>query len=121
LPASAQSTASASLGNLSIQLIDLAPGDGINPSLTFTGNTSAFASATIYLDPAFTNVAVDDSLFGIDNITVHAGNASGDADAFASALSVSAGSAIRAFRWRKAPAISSCRRTPAPFSPSRPT
>jgi hypothetical protein len=91
LPASAQSTASASLGNLSIQLIDLAPGDGINPSLTFTGNTSAFASATIYLDPAFTNVAVDDTLFGIDNLAVHASNASGDADAFASAFSVSAG------------------------------
>jgi hypothetical protein len=90
LPASAQSTASASVGNLSIQLIDLAPGDGIAPSLTFTGTSTAFASATIYLDPTFTDVAIQDMQIGDDNILAHASTASGVADAFASTLSVTA-------------------------------
>jgi hypothetical protein len=90
LPASAQSTASATVGNLSIQLIDLAPGDGIAPSLTFTGATSTFADAILYADTSFTTVAAEDIASGADNSAAHVSNASGSADAFASTLSVTA-------------------------------
>jgi hypothetical protein len=90
LPASAQSTASASVGDLSIQLIDLAPDDGIAPSLTFTGVTSTFANAIVYSDPDFTNVAVEDLSTGADNSPANASNASGTAAAFASTLTVTA-------------------------------
>jgi hypothetical protein len=90
LPASAQSTASASVGNLNIQLIDLAPGDGIAPSLSFTGATTAFANAIIYADTTFTDVAQQDIELGDDNIPASASNASGTANAFASTLSVTA-------------------------------
>jgi hypothetical protein len=90
LPAGAQSTASATVGNLNIQLIDLAPGDGIAPSLTFTGTSNTFANAILYSDTTFTNIALEDSSVGTDNSPAHASNGSGNADAFASTLSVSA-------------------------------
>jgi hypothetical protein len=90
LPASAQSTASATVGKLSIQLIDLAPGDGIAPSLAFTGATSTFANAILYSDTTFTNVAADATSSGADNSPANVSNASGSADAFASTLLVTA-------------------------------
>jgi hypothetical protein len=93
-PASAQSTASAFVGNLSYQLIDLAPDDGIDPYLTFTGSTTTFAHASLYSDTTFTNVIDDSQSSGADFSTANVSNPNGTADSSASPDAVIANTSI---------------------------
>ncbi|MFL6672273.1 MAG: PEP-CTERM sorting domain-containing protein [Massilia sp.] len=94
-PASAQSTAAAFVGNLTWQLIDLTPGDGIDPTITFTGAVNNFAISTLYADPQFNNIAATSSASGSDIASVFVLNANGNASAFGSPNGVS--SATRMF------------------------
>jgi hypothetical protein len=88
VPASAQSTASAFVGNLSYQLIDLAPDDGIAPYLTFTGASNTFARASLYADPVFGTLVADSQSTGELISSVNVSTTSGTADASGSPFAV---------------------------------
>jgi hypothetical protein len=90
----AQSTASASVGNLSWQLIDLTPGDGIDPTFMFTGPTNNLANSTLYSDTQFGNIAATSNASGSDIASVFVNNANGNASAFGSPSGVSSGTAM---------------------------
>jgi len=90
VPASAQSIAGAFVGNLSYQLIDLAPDDGIDPSITFTGATSSFAASFLFSDPFFTNVSATSTASGTDTSDAFLSTSDGIAIAVGSPFAVSA-------------------------------
>jgi hypothetical protein len=90
LPTAAQSSASAFLGNLAYELIDLTPDDGSTPYITFTGNTTTSATSNLYADPDFTQLAATLTMFGTDFGTTYVNNADGTASAAASPFGVGA-------------------------------
>jgi hypothetical protein len=94
IPSSAQSTASVAVTDLTWQLIDLDPTDGIDPYLTFTGASNTFASASLYSDPNFTNLADDSFAFGTVLSTASVSNPSGSADASGSPFAVFANTSL---------------------------
>lgn len=94
LPAHAQSSASAFVGNLSFQLIDLAPDDGIAPYLNFTGASSTFAHASLYSDSSFATLAADSQSSGEFLSSAGVTTTSGTANASGSPTAVFADTSV---------------------------